>query len=245
VQRVRGIHAAPAARWAVLAAMLLVALGMASASAQSGAWTVQTVALRDLRQADTAVAQLRNLGFEAYDEFAMSDGKQFVRVRVGCYTDRAAAQAAATALAKHVTEQAVPTELSAGAKPDRCIREDVGFLKPAAWKRVEAADGLPTFRVRVADRSADVVFDGSAWRVVQDGAGRPATGAVARSASFVVARPGGVAWVAEEVPSGTRLLCPGTLIGHAGEAAIVDRTGEVVACSFAPRPIRLATDKSP
>jgi hypothetical protein len=245
VRWARGDRAAPVARWAVLPALLLLALGLPWASAQSGAWTVQTVALRDLRQADTVVAQLRNLGFDAYDEFGMSDGKQFVRVRVGCYTDRAAAQAAATALAKHVTEQAVPTELSVGAKPDRCILEDVGFLKPAAWKRVEAANGLPTFRVRIAGRSADVVFDGAGWRVFQDGAARPVTAAVTGSASFVVAHPGGVPWVAEEVPSGTRLLCPGTLIGHAGQAAIVERAGEVVACSFAPRPSRLAAGKSP
>ncbi len=245
MRRARGYRAAPATRWAALPALLLLALALASASAQGGAWTVQTVALRDLRQADVVVAQLRNLGFDAYDEFGMNDGKQFVRVRVGCYTDRAAAQAAATALAKHVTEQAVPTELSAGAKPARCIREDIGFLKPAAWKRIEATNGLPTFRVRIADRSADVVFDGSGWRVVQDGAASPVTAAVTGSAAFVVAHPGGVAWVAEEVPSGTRLLCPGTLIGHAGESAIVERTGEVVACSFAPRPSRLAAGKSP
>ena len=223
----------------------LLALALASvAFAQGGAWTVQTVALRDLRQADTVVAQLKNLGFDAYDEFAMNDGKQFVRVRVGCYADRAAAQAAATALARHVTEQAVPAPISPGARVDHCIREDVGFLKPASWSRVAAGDGLPTFHVQVAGRSADLVFDGSRWVVVQDGSPRPAA-AVAGGAAFVSAHPGDVAWAAEETPGGARLLCPGTLVGHAGNAAIVERAGEVVACSFAPPSLRLANGGSP
>ncbi len=235
----------PGRRTVVLAIATALTAWLASAAfAQGGSWTVQTVALRDLRQADTVVAQLKNLGFDAYDEFAMNDGKQFVRVRVGCYSDRAAAQAAATALTTHVTEQAVPAPISPGARVDRCVREEVGFLKPATWNRVDAGDGLPTFHVRVAGRSADLVFDGSRWVVVQDGSARPIT-AVASSAVFVSAHPGDVTWAAEELPGGTRLLCPGTLIGHAGKAAIVERAGEVVACSFTPRSLRLADGGSP
>lgn len=230
----------------VRAAFVAALLGLLTSVsfAQGGAWTVQTVALRDLRQADHVVAQLKNLGFDAYDEFAMNDGKQFVRVRVGCYSDRAAAQAVAEAMAKHVTEQAVAAPISPAARVDRCVREDVGFLKPASWSRVQGADGLPTFHVKVAGHSADVVFDGTRWVVVQDGSAPPATAAAA-SAPFVVAHPGDVAWAAEETPGGTRLLCPGTLVGHAGQAAIVERTGEVVACSFAPRSLRLANGGSP
>jgi hypothetical protein len=230
----------------VRVAFLTAILGLLAsvAFAQGGAWTVQTVALRDLRQADHVVAQLKNLGFDAYDEFAMNDGKQFVRVRVGCYSDRGAAQAVAEALAKHVTEQAVPAPISPTARVDHCVREDVGFLKPASWSRVATADGLPTFHVKVAGHSADVVFDGTRWVVVQDGSAPPAT-AASGGAAFVVAHPGDVAWAAEETPAGTRLLCPGTLVGHAGQAAIVERTGEVVACSFAPRSLRLANGGSP
>ena len=217
---------------------------LASAQAPAPAWTVQTVALRDLRQADTVVAQLKNLGFDAYDEFAMHDGKQFVRVRVGCYASRAAAQAVADALAKHVTEQAVVATLSSRAKVDRCVEEDIGFLTPASWQQVDAAGGLPTFLVKLGGKRADVVYNGTRWVVVQAGSPRPVAAALDGPA-FVTAHPGGVPWVAQEVPSGTRLLCPGKLVGHAGEAAIVERPGEVVACRFVAVPLTLAKGASP
>jgi hypothetical protein len=230
----------------VLVAALLATLASAQASPQApaSAWTVQTVALRDLRQADTVVAELKNLGFDAYDGFAMHDGKQFVRVRVGCYTDRAAAQAVADALAKHVTEQAVVATLSPRAKVARCVREDIGFLTPAHWQRIDAADGLPTFHVKLGGQSADVVYNGRRWVVVQDGSPRPVSAALTGPA-FVTAHPGGVPWVAQETPGGTRLLCPGKLVGHAGDAAIVERPGEVVACQFAAVPATLAKGGSP
>lgn len=233
------------ARGGLKALLVGLVLAGAVAFAQGSAWTVQTVALRDLRQADGVVAQLRNLGFDAYDEFAMHDGKQFVRVRVGCYLQRAAAQAAADALAKNVTEQAVVAAMTPGAKVDGCVSEDVGFLKPASWQQVQAPGGLPTFHVRVAGHEADLVFDGSGWRVVQAGGPAPIATATSVRASFVAAHPGDVPWVAQEVPSGTRLLCPGHLIGQRGKAAVVDRPDEVVACSLAAVPVRIAKGAGP
>lgn len=224
--------------------LALLLLFGGAALAQGQAWTVQTVALRDLREADGVVAQLRNLGFDAYDGFAMHDGKQFVRVRVGCFSDRAAARAAATALAGHVTEEAVAVPLSAGAKVHRCVREDIGFLKPDSWKRVESGDGAPTFQVDVAGHSASIVFDGQGWVVVQRGAAPPETAALA-DAAFVAVHPGGVPWVAEELPGGPRLLCPGKLIGQRGRAAVVERADAVVACSFVPVPASLAAGGGP
>lgn len=222
-----------------------LALASVTAFAQGGAWTVQTVALRDLRQADGVVAQLQNLGFDAYDEFAMHDGKQFVRVRVGCYLQREAAQAAADALSRHVTKQAVVATMTPGAKVSGCVSEDVGFLKPASWQQLGSAGGLPTFEVRVAGHQAKLVFDGSGWRVVQAGGPVPTATAAAVHASFVAVHPGDVAWVAQEVPSGSRLLCPGRLVGQRGDAAVVDRADAVVACNFTAVPVRMAKGASP
>lgn len=224
--------------------VVALAAGLLLASASAQGWSVQTVALRDLRQADAVVGQLRALGFDAFSEFAMHDGQQFVRVRVGCYTDRAAAQAAATALSGHVTRQAVVVTLGVGSKASACVSEDIGFLKPATWKQLPSQDGLPSFSVEIAGHRAELVFGGDGWKVVQAGATASAAAATS-SAAFVEARPGGVPWVAQELAGGARMLCPGKLVGHAGSAAVVDRTGEVVACRLVPLSTELANGTRP
>jgi len=212
---------------------VVMAVAMLVGTALAQGWSVQTVALRDLRQARQVVGELKALGFDAFSEFAMHDGDQFVRVRVGCYTDRAAAQAAADALAGHVTKQAAVVTLDSASKATACVQEDIGFLKPATWKRLDAADGLPTFSVEVGGRQARLVYTGSGWRVIQEGA-PVRVPVVAPAASFETARPGGVPWVAQEVGAGPRMLCPGKLVGSAGSAAVVERSGEVVACRLVP-----------
>ncbi|MEJ2667818.1 MAG: SPOR domain-containing protein [Deinococcales bacterium] len=214
-------------------ALLLTLSALLTGVAWAQGWSVQTVALRDLRQARTVVGELQALGFDAFPEFAMHDGEQFVRVRVGCYTDRSAAEAAAQALAGHVTKQAVAVTLSATTRADECVREDVGFLKPRVWKQLDPADGLPTFDVDIGGHKARLLFTGQGWRVLQSGEAFTPTPAAA-NASFVVARPGGAPWVAQELASGTRMLCPGKLIGTAGSAAVVERSNEVVACMLVP-----------
>src|SRR5690606_6621355 len=103
----------------------LAALSLSLAAAQ-GEWAVQVVALRDYREAQAASAQLLALGFPSYLEFAMNQGRQFVRVRVGCYTSREAAEAMAAALRGHVTADAQPVELSPGAAVPGCTEESVG-----------------------------------------------------------------------------------------------------------------------
>lgn len=224
--------------------LVATAVVLLSGPALAQGWSVQTVALRDLRQAHSVVAELRGLGFDAYSEFAMHDGHQFVRVRVGCYTVRAAAQAAASALAGHVTEQAVVVKLAADSKATGCVQEDVGFIKPAVWKQTDSSDGLPTFSVQVAGHQARLVYTGSDWQVIQAGAS-PAAQPVPATATFESARPGGVPWVAEASSSGPRMLCPGTLLGKAGAAAVVGRAGEVVACRLVPLASELANGAAP
>jgi len=224
--------------------VMALAAGLLLASASAQGWSVQTVALRDLRQAHAVVGQLQALGFDAFSEFAMHDGQQFVRVRVGCYTDRAAAQAAATALSGHVTKQAVVVTLGVQSKASGCVSENVGFLKPATWKQLPSQDGLPSFSVEVGGHRAELVFGGDDWQVVQAGATVSARAATS-NADFVEARPGGVPWAAQELASGTRMLCPGELVGHAGSAAVVERSGEVVACRLVPLSSELANGTRP
>ena len=82
---------------AVVCCLFAVTASVAGAqSAQT--WAVQVVALRDFREAQAAVTELRVLEFDAYTEFVMQDGQQYVRVRVGCFTTREAAEAVAVVM---------------------------------------------------------------------------------------------------------------------------------------------------
>jgi hypothetical protein len=217
------------ARWAH--ALLLWAFGGA-ALAQS-AWTVQTVAFRDLRDANAQVAYLATVGLPAYAEFTMANGLQYVRVRVGCHDRRDAAEAWADLLRGAVTPEAVAVPVEA-APPAHvpCVATDVGFLKPSVWSLVSADGDLPTFQVEVGGHTAYLRHDGEAWRLWQSLAPDPAPAPAAPAGQEVrVDRVAGrpVAWSDAVGP-----LCPGTLVATAGPVAIVDRGDAVVACRVLP-----------
>jgi hypothetical protein len=218
--------------------LALVALGLAWASAAQAqsAWTVQTVAFRDLRDANAEVAILRSLGLPAYTEFTMSNGLQYVRVRIGCYLDRPGAEAWALLLRGAITRDAVAMPVEA-ALPDHvpCVATDVGFRKPQSWSLVSAAGELPTFQVEVGGAVAYLRHDGEAWRLWQSVAPEPAPAPVTDAERQV--RVGSVAGlpVARSLAAGA--LCPGRLIATAGPVAIVDGGDAVVACRvLAERP---------
>ncbi|HZJ08443.1 MAG TPA: SPOR domain-containing protein [Trueperaceae bacterium] len=143
--------------------LALFGLALAMLAATAGAyaqerWAVQVVALRDYREAQAAADDLRTLGFEAYTEFAMLDAQQWVRVRVGCFASREAADAMAEALRARITAQAQAVELSPGAKLSGCTQEVVGFLNAYGWRLVDD-DGPVTFSVTVAGVPATVAHD--------------------------------------------------------------------------------------
>ena len=213
-------------RWGAL--LLACWLGWGGTAAAQAAWTVQTVALRDLREANAEVARLADLGLAAYTEFAMLDGLQYVRVRVGCF-DRATAERWAGLLRTGVTSEAVAMPLEAqppGGVP--CVTVDVGFRKPAAWVLVSRPDEQPTFRVEVAGHTAYLRYDGTGWRLWQSVTPPPEpmapvpTSRVVRQARLagqdVVHHP---TW---------GVLCPGRLVASIGDVGIVDQGDAIVAC---------------
>lgn len=210
---------------------LAAALTLAVAAAQDGSWAVQVVALRDYREAQAASAQLSGLGFPTYLEFAMHDGLQFVRVRMGCFTDREAADAMAAAMRGRVTADAQPVELSPGAAVPGCVEESIGFLNGYDWELVE--DGGPVaFGVQVAGVVATVVHDGERWRMVQQGEEAPGLSPAAGTGTIVQRRLGGVPFAVLQAPGGEVVLCPGTLIADVAGVAIVERGDAVLACRW-------------
>lgn len=221
--------------WATLLAVGVLG-GGCLASAQT-AWSVQTVALRDLREANDEVARLGGLGLAAYTEFIMLDGLQYVRVRIGCF-DRENAERWAALLRASVTSEAVALPLD-GLPPEgvACVAADVGFRKPAAWTLVSRPDEQPTFRVEIAGHVAYLRYDGAGWRLWQAIAPPPEPVVAAPTAGLGTAGRGSGA-VRPATLGGQDIvrhavwgaLCPGRLVATIGDVGIVDQGDAIVAC---------------
>ncbi len=218
--------------WATL--LMLGLAGFTSVGEAQVGWTVQTVAVRDLREANAEVARLRGLGLPAYAEFTMLDGLQFVRVRVGCF-DRETAERWSALLRGAITSEAVAMPVSNALPIDvACVVADVGFRKPATWSLVSGAGEQPTFRVEVGGHPAYLRYDGSGWRLWQ--AVEPAPEAIGAVAFEATVRVGSVAGqpIVRDLLWGA--LCPGRLLTSIGDVGIVDQGNAIVACRIVPAP---------
>lgn len=209
--------------------LALLALAWAAiASAQAGWWTVQTVALRQVAEAEVEAERLRGRGFPAYTESTFRDGREFIRVRVGCLGDREVADAWSRVLLAGITAAAVPVPIE-GAVPLSvpCVAVDIGFRKPERWALVSERDQHPTFAVEVAGVTAYLRYLASGWQFGQGAAPVPLPLDPVAAVSSV--RELEVAGVAVTVSS-AGFLCPGSLLATFGEVAIVDAERAVVAC---------------
>lgn len=212
-------------------AVMALALALLVSGASAAGWSIQTVALRDYRDAQATAADLRTFGLEAYTEFAMSDGVQYVRVRIGCFTTRESAEELAARLRDYLVADAVPVERTPDAPAAGCLEEHTGFLKPLVWSQV--GDGIPAFEVTIADTKATVRHTGRAWRMVQEGVELPAyqPPLTPRFRQGVVLD---VPVVETTVGGATVVVCPGTLLAEVGDVAIVDRQDRIVSCRLLP-----------
>jgi hypothetical protein len=207
----------------------LLALSLcATAVAQGPWWTVQTVALRQLAEAEAEAARLRGIGFPAYTERTMRDGLEFIRVRVGCIDNRELAEGWAHVLRAGVSAVAVPVPIE-GLIPLSvpCVAVDIGFRKPERWTLLSAGGEVPTFMIEVAGTRAYLQYLPEGWRLSQ---GEPATIARLEPQSpptTVTERR--VAGQAVVVDAG-RFLCPGSLLATLGKVAIIEWENLVVAC---------------
>lgn len=212
-----------------VAAWLLAAWLVAVAAAQNGGWAVQTVALRDLREAQQTAAVLRDAGFPAFTEFTMADGLQYIRVRVGCWSVREGAEAVAgLLLAGHAREAVVVPH--SPESPRACVELDVGFLMPTSWAPLFEPGEAPTFRVELAGHVGHVRHDGERWTVLQ-GEGVPMPLRVAApTRPYRAGEVAGGAAVFDDRDDPSVLVCAGRLIGQVGEVAIAVWADAVVAC---------------
>ncbi len=218
---------AAAGRWVRHVVCAVVACCAASVAAAEG-WSVQTVAVRDYQLARSIADDLRAHGYDAYSEFAMADGVQWTRVRVGCFGDVRLAEAFARILHGSGHDAAAVVERSGGAPTRGCVVRDVGFVAPDAWE--QPVPGLPTFRVEVAGVSGMVRYDGRRWQLLQAPANEALAPRDAASGRFREANGTPEPFVVYEHEDGPTLLCPGTLLASLENAVIVDDDGVVASC---------------
>lgn len=212
------------------AAAMLAVTAAAWAAAES--WTVQTVAMRDLREATSVADDLRRLGFDAYTEFTMANRLQYVRVRVGCFEERDGAEAMAALLRGWATRDAVVVERTPGAPARGCLVRDVGFVAPEGrWR--QRAPGVASFEVEVAGVTGLVRYRGGRWQVLQAAADDALPIQVSTERRFVQVDGAPRPFVALREPDGPLLVCAGRLLAEADGAAIVELDGVVSACRFA------------
>lgn len=220
------------ARLALVCGLVLVQCALLSAAAQPATtWSVQVVAVRDYREAQAAATELRVLEFDAYTEFAMLDGQQYVRVRVGCFTTRDAAEAAADVMRGRITAEAVAVEATSTAPALGCVHEEVGFLNSYDWELMSSPGEVPVFSVTVVGVPARVTHDGRRWSVLQGrGSGEAPSAADPSGARFVQRQVAGAPFAALDSLPGPLLLCSGRLVASVADVAIVARGDAVVAC---------------
>lgn len=209
----------------VATAILLLLLGFGAAEN----WTVQTAAFQDYRQASEQVAELQSLGFDAYSEFAMQGGRQYARVRIGCFATRDAAVSFAGDIRGRITADAVAQPISALAAGRTCVRFDPGFVKPDRWELLRQGRDL-LFRVELGGQVGFLQHDGGGWRFLHERPSPPAAGALTQQ-RFRQVRIGGLNLAQVQLADGSRLnACGGLLLWQYDWTVVVERASRVIAC---------------
>jgi hypothetical protein len=222
------------ARIALALAALLWSAGILTPSvraqpAQSASWTVQTAAFIDYRQASMQVGELLAMGLDAYVEFAMSDGTQYARVRIGCFAGRDAAETFARDIRGRLTAEAVAQPLNQGAAVAACVSWDPGFIKPPVW-RVERVGADIVFAVEVGGLTGYLQHAGGRWRFSHS-VPTPPTVTHTVSPRFREVHSGGLSLVQTTLDGGTTVTaCAGDLLWQRDRVAVVERASRVIAC---------------
>lgn len=215
------------------ARLLILALLLSVAAAQDGRWTIQTVAFPDYRLAEAEVERLAAMGFDVYTEFTMFEGRQYTRIRIGCFTTRPAAELMAQVLAGRITDEAVVQPFTESSAPSFCLRDDIGFIKPADWSIQTQDSQQIVFRVQFSGHTGFVRMRGAEWRLLT--AIEPATSSPAViTLPFEQVTAAGQPVVRTTIAGQPRLICPGRLLWQGGSTAVVERNNTVAGCMVEP-----------
>ena len=138
------------------------------ASAQSEqTWTIQIASYRDYRLAQRNLDRLLSAGFNAYSEFYMSDNKQFVRTRVGCFYSK---EAARSYLENMQSFGQTTAYVAANThKSDSCFARSIGFITPDKWGIYRFSNERIVFWVSLADLTGFIGHNQTGWQISQTG----------------------------------------------------------------------------
>ncbi len=140
---------------------LLLASAFSAGFAQ-GYWTIQMGAFTDYREATASVNQFKAQGFDSYSEFYMKDGKQLVRVRLGCFDTKETAELYANHMG--LTNLAL-LPMSENAPVSHCVSRKIGAILPNRWGVYQSNASQAEFYVELQNQNAYLNFDGSSWNL--------------------------------------------------------------------------------
>jgi len=134
---------------------------------QAQTWTIQTASFRDYRLAQRSLDRLLKAGFDSYSEFYMDQGRQLVRIRVGCFESREAAQ-------NFLDKMNSMGQISAYVVPhsqagNSCVKRNIGFIAPEKWGTYQVDNQKIIFWVSISDVTAFIAHTNLGWQVSQTG----------------------------------------------------------------------------
>ncbi len=146
---------------------IIVFLVLLFSIAQAQTWTIQTASFRDYRLAQRSLDRLLKAGFDAYSEFYMDQGKQLVRVRVGCFENRDAAENFLNKMNSmgQISAYIIPHSLAGKS----CIKRNIGFIAPENWGTYQIDNKKIIFWVSISDITAFIAHTNLGWQVSQTG----------------------------------------------------------------------------
>ncbi len=143
--------------------LLLLSFGLA----QGQTWTIQIASFYDFRLAQRSLDRLVSAGFDSYSEFFMEEGSQFVRVRVGCFESREAAQNFLDTMNSMGQINAYITQNTNSS--NNCINRSVGFITPEKWGTYRLNNDNIVFWVNISGLTAFISNSASGWQISQTG----------------------------------------------------------------------------